>query len=549
MRKNDMRPIAILGLLMLLFASCDRQEEVNNGEYAELTFKIATSSINSRGNVSDNPYNTSQWTDAEKLIDGRSIYTLSVYLVDSDQQIADYKILPLTNATEAIVTFDDIKKGDYTLYAVANNSAQSIGNKTYNSGLLESWKDSNLNALINNKIGISSDKVSAKDVIQPLSLVKNVTLHAGKNYETGELKRTYARLRIVVENNSTVLPLQIKSLTFNENFTQTQAYVFDDGTDRKYFGTLGAPISTSSLALHPFTPNTDNGILEIEPYNSAVVFDGYILESKLTGDDVYQYTLDLLYDGVVVDPEEPEEPEEPEGPTEKSWVTMTSLNDITEGEYSLRFYYYNNDIVPFITVNPSNNTAVMENTDVIASTDVADKYLWEFILAGNGAYYIRNKATGLYMQDPPPSGTALSLASTPAEYTIATIDSNGTTYFLLRRNSRQLYFYSYSIVSGYTAQWNYSNNYISMFRLDNVSRARSNSRASTKAVQGGTITFNDPITLKTIDPVTQQASTTKEIKRNDFIDVHVTVSFNSVAGEIEYVVKDWTTVNGDVEFD
>ena len=66
---------------------------------------------------------------------------------------------------------------------------------------------------------------------------------------------------------------------------------------------------------------------------------------------------------------------------------------------------------------------------------------------------------------------------------------------------------------------------------------------------GGKITYNTPITLTTIDPITQQSSATQEIKRNDFINVLVTVSYNPEAGTFEFYVEDWESGSGSVDFE
>ena len=62
------------------------------------------------------------------------------------------------------------------------------------------------------------------------------------------------------------------------------------------------------------------------------------------------------------------------------------------------------------------------------------------------------------------------------------------------------------------------------------------------------LSYDTPIILSTIDPVTQQSSSTKAIKRNDYINVLVTVSYNPVAGQFDFWVQDWNTGGGNVEF-
>ena len=62
------------------------------------------------------------------------------------------------------------------------------------------------------------------------------------------------------------------------------------------------------------------------------------------------------------------------------------------------------------------------------------------------------------------------------------------------------------------------------------------------------IKYDKPIDLTTINPITQQSSLVTAIKRNDYIHVLITVSYNPVAGKFEFVVQDWKTGKGNVEF-
>ena len=64
----------------------------------------------------------------------------------------------------------------------------------------------------------------------------------------------------------------------------------------------------------------------------------------------------------------------------------------------------------------------------------------------------------------------------------------------------------------------------------------------------GQIKYNTPIVLTSIDPVSQQSTKVTAIKRNDFINVLITVSYNPQSGEFDFYVEDWHTGGGDVEF-
>ena len=60
--------------------------------------------------------------------------------------------------------------------------------------------------------------------------------------------------------------------------------------------------------------------------------------------------------------------------------------------------------------------------------------------------------------------------------------------------------------------------------------------------------YSDHIVLSTIDPVTSVVSPVNTIKRNDFINVLISVSYNKDLGDFEFEVKAWDEVSGSIEF-
>lgn len=528
-----MRPIVIIGLLLTLFTSCTSHDGVEQGEYAELIFKVQPILTDSRGNVTDYPTTPTNWSQAERVVDGRYMYSLSVYIINSENKIvAAQENLSIENqATECTVTFDKsygLERGNYRLMAVANNNSHTIDDKTYNSGLIGNWNAADYEALMNNKIiGNTTDNVSPKDVVQPLSLIKDIELHAGNNLVSGELVRTFARLRIEVKNNSGVLPLKINSLTFSDNFTQQEAYVFDDGTDRKYIEPVAAPLASSEYALQPFTTDEGYNYKTIATQTAAVVFDGYILESRVTAGEFYTYTLDLAYEGVSSTTYTYE-------PNWNSYINQVGNITVEEESYFLinnpnsqRYLSVGDGIVTTATLSSSSSTVGTDN-------------VWQLVSVGiTNQYYIKNVETGLYMQAPGSSSVALGV--TPVAFTFANKTSRRNTYLTMRASNRYVSVANNS--SSYKVQGSTNNNSDeNYFRLYRVNK-------NVTTTSGEIITYNTPITLTTIDPVTQQSSITQEIKRNDFINVLVTVSYNPEAGTFEFYVEDWSTGGGNVEFE
>ena len=353
----------IIGWLIVGLMACQQHEGLEQMEEpVKLTFKLGLADKGSRG-----------------LIDGDYLDVVSVYLLDSNKEIvAKRENISVTDeATELVVEFtesDQLKRGIHTLMAVANHAS------------LSSFQADNYDALINNKVHATNTtkNIIPNDVVQPLSLMKEIELHAGNNQVEGELVRTFARLRIEVTNNSGSLPLKIKSLSFSENFTQKQAYVFDDGTDRKYFGETGAPVSTYEKALIPFAAKTINA------QSNDVLFDAYLLESKAADGGKFTYTLEFDYDDKPY-------------VTNSVYVNKTNIGNNFEGSY---FLIQNNRSKKFIRDDNKNNGALVQGGD---SEDVLRKYipqgsykdyLWELVRVGNDSYRIKNVATNRYIGQP-----------------------------------------------------------------------------------------------------------------------------------------------------
>ena len=485
-----------IGCLMLLLAACQPQDVMEESEeLAELTFKIALSDSGSRG-----------------LEDGDYLDEVSVYLVNANNEIVARKenISVPDNATEVEVKFeksDKLKRGIHTLMAVANHRTLNSFTNT-----------DDYNALMNKQVHATTntDNISPKNIIQPLSLTKEIELHAGHNEIEGELVRTFARLRIEVKNNSGSMPLKINSLTFSDNFSQKQAYVFDDGTDRKYTFDTGAPKSTSTHALQPFTTDDGQSYKTIEAQNSGVVFDSYLLESKVAEGEKYTYTLDLAY-----------------GATANGFIVGTELNrreeinKVASGYFLIKnlrsgkFMYCNNEN----KVYQGGNLSYLESQLLQGG---ATNYLWTLESGGDNKYYIKNVSTGYYIGNPNSSNSAVgAVQKKNVSFTFSDYGyGNGV---MMKYNSNYLNDYSSNFICG----WYDSGDIGSTFSFYVIDSA---------------IEYDTPITLTTIDPITQQPSSATAIKRNDFINVLITVSYNPVAGTFEFHVEDWNTGGGQVDF-
>ena len=139
-----------------------------------------------------------------------------------------------------------------------------------------------------------------------------------------------------------------------------------------------------------------------------------------------------------------------------------------------------------------------------------------------------------------------TLGSSTNPFTMGTYDGcvsiQGTTRYVYSSQVFSYVTYTYDwLVHGYT----YYNTNIKFALYKNTPETKSAYPLGSRASNAGGSYI---IPLTTIDPNTKQATATTEIKRNDFIDVHITVSYNTVSGKIEYSVNNWISAGGSVDF-
>lgn len=495
MNMKGMVRIWLAGFLMLL-AACQQQEGVESLEEAvELTFKLDLKDSQSRADVSPD------------LVDGNVFRNVSVYLLDANKIIkAKLEGIAVDNLSEETVIFTKdqfkLKRGIYTLMAVANHPS--------------SWVCNTYDDLMAKTIVTSADNIIPKNVVQPLSLMKEIELHAGMNYIEGELVRTFAKFRIDVKNNSST-SLRVKDLQFSSNFTQEQAYVFDNGNDNRTYGfQTAAPIASATGALTPFTKDEGKDYQEIAPFASKTLFESYLLESKIVAPEKqYTYTLDLAYvgvDKVVVN-------------FQKDGGAITkieNLSDNEEGYFLISFK--NGKETYYLNLGEDNKVGLSQlNDDELNS--IGTHCVWKLEESGY-KYRIKNVESGKYLQTLS-NGASVSLGDTPVDYSLY----DGIRFY---NNYNYFYFNNNNSLSGSY----YNSTYFTFYKVIKT----------TTTTTGETVTSKEPIPLTTIHPITQQSSITTAIKRNDYIHVLVTVSYNPVAGTFDFEVKNWETENGDVEF-
>ena len=604
-----------LPFVFSLLCACQREDcsgEVSEAASLCLDLSVPGLRIESKGNV-DNPFadDISSWTDWEKVVDGRMMYRLTVFLIEKD---TDYLVayrdiyfgstdlkasgevegpngwyngtsvdVNLSSSTQAQISFlydnplhkatngssfESLQRGTYKLLAVANYSSvnetkfngQPSGVASYTGlgggifdgyvdGIIDEFKSCqnsgtkktfasypNYSKLVDYVLTSSSSFICPA-MPQPLTLAKEIELSPGMNTVSGELLRTFSRIRLSVENMSNV-DLTVRSLSFSDNTTKDQTYLFSlpENPDRVYSigtATAGAPVVSSTAAIVSFppadgpTPVPADGTTVANVAsgnNTKTLFDAYILESRDLSNN-YTYTLDLEYVG-----------EDPIPQYEKTSEVISKKEDLTDNGLYL-FQNQRNQYRFLIAGTPYLQTIDVELNDL--PTPLDESMVMKLIPVGSDQYYIQTQYAGTtYYLGTPGRNTNIPMIPDQSSATVFTAGTaNGNLTFL--SNTTNSSGYDYINVHGGDQDkvigWG-QNDGGSQFKLYEVKQVM-------KAPE-----YSDHIVLSTIDPVTSVVSPVNTIKRNDFINVLISVSYNKDFGEFEFEVKPWNEVSGSIEF-
>ena len=522
----------------MILHGCNKCELAYTEKDASLQISLNAPSFGAElKSVSSDPTSPESWTTWERAVDGRFLYRVTAFLLQGNRLVAHKDLTLDGEQVQAKIEFEaNFTHGAYTLMIVANYSAfeaedGSNGTKRYDgiSGFASTVEEILTHTTINNftnayadsflNFQIASENGVCKRVPQPLTLVKEIELHPGTNEISGELVRTYSRIRIAVENNSDE-ELKISSMSFGNIFTQSKAYLFEG---KGFLGSKTNIDVASSNAMTPFKGSESNP-LAIPSKNISVVFDAYILESsKGNSNDSYSYSFGMGYG-------------EQSSYTLKSSTAITKRANLSAGQYII--CSRNNN---YYLKAGTNSVEAQSNAlgTLTPGMSISKEYVWTFdnkktdgSQLGANNYYIgtaaamTSGATSYYMSDP--TVNKITLGANKSVYFTAE-DKNSHISFKSSANGTYKYMYlNNGKVTGYG-----TNGSSAQFKLYPV-----------EAPSSSTI----EVPVKTINQATGQAEDIEQINRNDFINAVVKVSYSKNKGHFIFEVMDWNTGGGDVNF-
>ena len=395
---------------------------------------------------------------------------------------------------------------------------------------------------------------------QPLTAVRYIELTPGLNKVDIGLERTYVRVRVEIENNSGQETLKVNDFDFCDWFTQRAVYLFNDPTDnsRNY------DISASGLNTYKKSPILEkecdgrvsgvpgdkpdsykyqgNAIvsfkesIDIAPGESKVIFAGYVFGSKLGTDagdgQTYQYSLDVEY-------------------KDKYYTKPAKLGSTEPIKTIDKLEPFTNYIIKAVR-NPGflfikENTLYSSDSDDIGILGITDgdmTYVWNLEPQGSkdNSYFIKNLKENRYIETP--SGNQLV-------ETVAI--KNDNDYFTFSNMTGGIQLLS-TYYGQYLNHYNHTlNNSYGLYGFCGYAYSGDggNPLVFYPIIGGASLParFNENIDLKLIDPETAAVYPVTNIKRNDFINVLVSVAYNESGSRFDITsVTGWERKDEDIEF-
>lgn len=490
----------------------------------------------------------------------------------------------LVYSSSARVTFshkdakhgEDLRRGSYKLYAAALPYGD-IARKYY-SGLFSKFLDIkdrlsggeqvDFSEVYDTKIDISSPvdgETSDFPYLYPkvgqwLSAGTDVALKYGGNKARLELLRTAARVRIDITNNSSEV-LNINTLAFSESFTRKDSWLFQRSDySLNYYDTgLGAPAVESNRAIISFDGSVEEP-LRIAPGVRQGVFDGYINENRSLNDP-FTYSLSVYYDGM--------DPEFRASSTPVSLTDSLAAGKIFYiGKYERQEYLYHwfsgtDDHYEIVRADQGANEAIFYNPD--------RNYIWQIEhIDGDaeGVYALKSLSllhdTDVYIA---PYGSSSSDKVSDKNYT----DSDSGETFN---------YGSKCILSGdgnKITRFKFVDAGNSSFALKVVDRKGNDIELEKYRGQKIYLNVNGGIQKKdigfwpdkspadndkfqfypvhsvvgnsTVMTLKEKGAKITEIKRNDFLRIHLKVSYNQNVGQFSFEVAPWDKNDNETTFD
>lgn len=494
----------IYSLLLMALAGCIGEsfiEEVQEDSSGTETVRIILSSAT---------------VDTKSAKDGDIMKNLRIWMVKKDETAVKYYSSTYPDASTKEVVFENVDRGEYTMYIIANSDLNSA--YTGSSIIDDDFKNATLPELNDPKPPFDDNNG------MPMSLIQEVKVTAGTNDIEAKLVRVCGKIRVTIYNRTADKKIYLSDLSFTGKNPSTGYLFFKDHA---------VPAGTSHGDFTSLSATTGAEAVSIDINEDKVVFEQYLYE---TGN----IELGLNLKGALYPTGFSKVPNLAET-TKEQWKFKDGNTTNTTIQTGDRWYIIANAQNQRIFLCDNGSTLAAEyaeNNDdeflvkMNKNENLYLKYLWNFSNTNNGSTRIRNYGTdkkGKYIQF-----NNSTIAMSENAKSVNTDINNNTRRFYYSSGSWRNYLY-----------YDSGNLYLSNSNTEQTNRGwylREMVKENTSVIQF-TDTEADNFEhqtdeLKYIDDFGAPV-TLNEICRNQILDIHLNVFHSESTGKLYFEVTGW----------
>ena len=448
--------------------------------------------------------------------DGDMMKTGSLWLVDESGKVIVFDT-DTPNAASFEKTINNIQRGDYTLYLVANYTG--LNNYTVGKDIDEGFTKRLLSTITSGQSPEFNEEVG-----MPCSSVQQVHIAAGENHISAHLQRCVGRLSINVRNNISSHKLAIGGIGLSDN-NPTTGYLFpsSDGS---------IPPSATDVAFPELTQH-----VVLATNENKDVYDVYLYD---TGEAISANGITFTLFGAVYEDQTPDE--NISISSRDSYSFGSNGSSISAGgPYLIRSAsssnYYIGDL-------EANGIGVKEFTadEELTNSPKIENFLWT--VSGSSLQgTFKNVKTGRYITL---DGANPGLGTSGTNFYFTSGTGNGGVLFSTNQPSWWSYYYGYSLTLDPNATSGLSGTTGKESSGETGWLIRTATAGAVKVPYFIGSDYEIPRVKRTINYLDKHGNTQilKGISRNEHVEVSINVFYNREWGQFDFEVEGWKVIDG-----
>lgn len=503
--------IVSLLVLMVSLSGCEREIDYCDDGYKNSGESTVTITLN-----------TSLATKTAGAKDGDVMNTLHIWIADGVGNIAykgyydgtsvsgeKFTFALADDKKTATATFENVERGDYMMYVVANlpESLSELAAKTS--------ADAGFTDAVLPSLNAANRPPFDDDDGMPLSMRQMIHVGPGVNTIETQLVRVCGRIRVTVRNMTTDKNIFLQSFKLTDK-NPSAGYLFHKDDH-------GIPAGTTFGKFDSFELTGTKATRYIAPGDDDTYIDQYLYETGLTGMGTLGFEIiGGIYEKSVTNAEVEDIPSIEAG---SETTTYNAGTDYLIKNASGNFYLNDNGTGLYASV---------KNLDELLLDAGLDSYIWNFS-GSSQTVSLQNKETSSYLNI---SSNSYSMKNNGVIY--VSTRSNGLRFSPKSSTDYYGLFYDNGLNVAYAGE---SAKYC--WKLIPVTKTGSAGKQLKDALKvfnrvNSSISYIDQYGL----PVTLE-----HICRNDDVNVIINVFYSPYAGVLYFRVEDWTDVSNNTTFD